>query len=498
MLFLQRHGCRTVPRRVLDARGRIVQIRHRRGGRSGTPPDAARDRSSRPAAARRKDPGAGPSAGRDGSVQSAQVRPRRCREGRHATSLRDRRRPGLHRPLRCPALPPRRADTSPCACRPAPRRPGRSPCTPCAGSATARSAPSCASGATATRSARARSAAASSAVASPSASAGRRPAGAPCSASGWTRAAPAGPGPCAGSRRPGGTVRRAGRGSRRHRRGGLPGPAPRRPRAARARRGPRAARPGLRDQGATRDDLGRGRGRTARGDVSRPARVTVPAPAPVVAAPAAAPAQAAPAPAAPAGPLVRARVGRRADARRGPPGWKQTFTDDFTRDVPLGQFPAAASDKWGAYRDGWTDTTKRGTYAPSKAVSVPNGVLDYAVHTEAGVHLVGRADAEAAQRQPRLRADLRPLRRPLPQRPAAGLQGGLAAVARRGGAGPATARSTSPRATSTAANCGYVHHQEGTSRRRPGRRLLRRRPSRAGTPRSSSGRRRTSASSSTG
>jgi beta-glucanase (GH16 family) len=198
------------------------------------------------------------------------------------------------------------------------------------------------------------------------------------------------------------------------------------------------------------------------GNVSRPARVTVPAPAPVVAAPAAAPAQAAPAPAAPAGPSfareaadVRMPVGDR-------PGWKQTFTDDFTRDVPLGQFPAAVSDKWGAYRDGWTDTTKRGTYAPSKVLSVSNGVLDYAVHTEAGVHLVGAPTPKLPNANPdfgqtygryavRFRSDL------LPGYKVAWL---LWPDSRRW---PGDGEIDFPEGDLDGRVCGYVHHQEGTS-----------------------------------
>jgi hypothetical protein len=69
-------------------------------------------------------------------------------------------------------------------------------------------------------------------------------------------------------------------------------------------------------------------------------------------------------------------------------GWRQIFTDDFTVDVPLGNFPAALLSTWSAYQDGWTDTSKNGRYEPSKVVSVAGGVMDLFVHTEGGVHMV--------------------------------------------------------------------------------------------------------------
>jgi hypothetical protein len=70
------------------------------------------------------------------------------------------------------------------------------------------------------------------------------------------------------------------------------------------------------------------------------------------------------------------------------PGWRQDFTDDFTENVPVGDFPAAVSDKWGDYLDGWPDTTKHGTYEPSKVVSIENGVMNMYLHSENGVHMV--------------------------------------------------------------------------------------------------------------
>jgi hypothetical protein len=71
------------------------------------------------------------------------------------------------------------------------------------------------------------------------------------------------------------------------------------------------------------------------------------------------------------------------------PGWKQVFSDDFTRTVPLGQFPKAVSWKWWAYPSDWTDTSGRGVYDASRTLSVHNGVLTSFIHTsKAGVHYV--------------------------------------------------------------------------------------------------------------
>src|SRR5262249_43334678 len=70
------------------------------------------------------------------------------------------------------------------------------------------------------------------------------------------------------------------------------------------------------------------------------------------------------------------------------PGWTQVFADDFTKDVPLGSFPAAVSGKWTAYPDGWHDTSGNGTYQPSKVVSIRNGVMNLHLHTQNGIHMV--------------------------------------------------------------------------------------------------------------
>ena len=74
------------------------------------------------------------------------------------------------------------------------------------------------------------------------------------------------------------------------------------------------------------------------------------------------------------------------------PGWKQTFAEDFTTDAPLGSFPGTAyGARWGAYDEGWKDTTKQGTYSPGRVLSVKGGALDYFVHSENGTPLVAAA-----------------------------------------------------------------------------------------------------------
>jgi len=71
------------------------------------------------------------------------------------------------------------------------------------------------------------------------------------------------------------------------------------------------------------------------------------------------------------------------------PGWHQVFADNFSTNVPLGQFPAAVSSSWGAsYPDGWNDTTGHGTYMPSKVVSISGGLMSLYLHTVNGVHMV--------------------------------------------------------------------------------------------------------------
>ena len=96
-----------------------------------------------------------------------------------------------------------------------------------------------------------------------------------------------------------------------------------------------------------------------------------------------------------AAPGARAPMGPTASAPSGEamplgdlPGWRQVFADDFTTDVPLGSFPAAVSDRWGAYPSPAKDTSKYGTYSPKKIVSVSGGLLNSHIHTENGVSMV--------------------------------------------------------------------------------------------------------------
>ncbi|HET9518624.1 MAG TPA: glycoside hydrolase family 16 protein, partial [Actinoplanes sp.] len=80
------------------------------------------------------------------------------------------------------------------------------------------------------------------------------------------------------------------------------------------------------------------------------------------------------------------------------PGWRQIFADNFATDVPLGSFPARVAHKWDAYPDGWRDTSKNGTYMPSKVISVRNGVMDLHLRTENGRRLVAAPTPKPASR----------------------------------------------------------------------------------------------------
>ena len=74
------------------------------------------------------------------------------------------------------------------------------------------------------------------------------------------------------------------------------------------------------------------------------------------------------------------------------PGWHQVFADNFNQNVPLGSFPAAVASTWGhSYPDGLKDTSKNGTYMPSKVVSIANGMMNLHLHTTQGIHMVAAA-----------------------------------------------------------------------------------------------------------
>lgn len=82
-------------------------------------------------------------------------------------------------------------------------------------------------------------------------------------------------------------------------------------------------------------------------------------------------------------------------------GWRQVFADDFPTNVPVGGFsncqastfncsglPSSVASKWWAYPDYWKDTSKNGTYMPSKVMSISNGVMNMNLHTSDGLHMV--------------------------------------------------------------------------------------------------------------
>ena len=69
-------------------------------------------------------------------------------------------------------------------------------------------------------------------------------------------------------------------------------------------------------------------------------------------------------------------------------GWKLAMTEDFTKNAAIGSFDKVYASTIESYQDGWKDTSKNGTYMPSKVVSAHDGMMDYYIHTENGVHMV--------------------------------------------------------------------------------------------------------------
>lgn len=68
------------------------------------------------------------------------------------------------------------------------------------------------------------------------------------------------------------------------------------------------------------------------------------------------------------------------------PGWNHTFADDFTVDVVAGDFVNSFPGdpgEWGAYPDGWFDSSRRGIYTPS-AIYADEGFLRLPVRTVDG------------------------------------------------------------------------------------------------------------------
>ena len=68
-------------------------------------------------------------------------------------------------------------------------------------------------------------------------------------------------------------------------------------------------------------------------------------------------------------------------------GWKQSYTQDFTTDAAKGRVGNVYGADMRGY-SGFSDTSKNGTYAPDKVLSVSNGILDFHVRTENGKRLV--------------------------------------------------------------------------------------------------------------
>lgn len=86
--------------------------------------------------------------------------------------------------------------------------------------------------------------------------------------------------------------------------------------------------------------------------------------------------------------VTKAVTGSRAP-RTSPAGWREVYAEDFDTPVATGAFPSGGYAKhWGVYDDGWPDTSRQGTYMPSKVLSVHGGALDYSIRTENGKHLV--------------------------------------------------------------------------------------------------------------
>jgi beta-glucanase (GH16 family) len=65
--------------------------------------------------------------------------------------------------------------------------------------------------------------------------------------------------------------------------------------------------------------------------------------------------------------------------------WRPVFSEDFTVAVAAGEFEDRYRDQWSVYPDGWRSTNARGTYQPSRTVSVHDGAVDvYVGETEVG------------------------------------------------------------------------------------------------------------------
>lgn len=68
--------------------------------------------------------------------------------------------------------------------------------------------------------------------------------------------------------------------------------------------------------------------------------------------------------------------------------WVSVYREDFKTDSPVGDFPAGSyPSRFTVYPDGWSDTSGRGRYAPSRVLSVADGALRWDMHSENGMPL---------------------------------------------------------------------------------------------------------------
>lgn len=69
-------------------------------------------------------------------------------------------------------------------------------------------------------------------------------------------------------------------------------------------------------------------------------------------------------------------------------GWREVFREDFDTPVPAGQFPGTTyAKRFTVYPDGWSDTSGKGRYAPSKVLSVADGSLRWTMQNPDGTPL---------------------------------------------------------------------------------------------------------------
>ena len=66
-----------------------------------------------------------------------------------------------------------------------------------------------------------------------------------------------------------------------------------------------------------------------------------------------------------------------------PTPWRLIFEDGFDTPVPLGSFPTAVSNRWGAYPTTYRDTSKNGVYDPGRTISIQDSVMRIHMHTDA-------------------------------------------------------------------------------------------------------------------